>query len=144
MNEHLKAWVDSSKKLKIEQMSESLSRGFIQCSMAELEKATMQQGFYDDPWIKMISGRAEAIGLVISDYAKLFVRIMSENPGDIVMHLVLLRAQVRGEVTMENIAFIFPNGFLTQESKSKLWDAQKYLNGARDNFLDTLKPEDFH
>ncbi len=139
MKESLKRWVLLSKTLPIEQMSADRSQLFLEATLAEKNRGLLPQDFIQDAYVKLMTKRAEKIGLTISDYVKVFLLQICDTPGSIVIYLALLRSY--GKVaTMNDISFVFPNGFLTRDSMEKLWEAQ-CINGT--NMIDNLSEEDY-
>ncbi len=53
-----------------------------------------------------------------------FLTYLSGKPGTAVMYLAAIQSKY-DELTMENIAYSFPNGFLSEGDLSELWEAQK-------------------
>lgn len=73
---------------------------------------------------KVLDRRSAAIGLVLTEPAKLFLSVLCNSPGEIVMYLYVLR-NADTHHSMVSIADMFKDGFPTQEALSESWEAQK-------------------
>lgn len=95
----------------------------------------------DDFVFSVIKFRAKRYDLTITQSALMFIQYLSSSPAMGVMWVhALKRLEVKtGEkVTMLTLEKTFPNGFPTDEAMSMMWQKQKHLGGAMDNYLDTV------
>jgi hypothetical protein len=94
--------------------------------------------------LKLISKRADFIGLKINAPAMIMLSTMCDTPGEAVMWLYALRyhqartphLQQNG-VTLEDFSRLLISGWPSDAQLEALWDAQK-IGGV--NLLDTLNP----
>lgn len=132
-------------------MSETISRVFMNVVMLELANdangvahmVEETKGYF--PY-QVLTKRAEFVGLDLSEPAKIFLCCLSNSPGTLVMYVYALRYwQLTNDgqpVTASSLASTFPMGFLTDQSLSEMWDAQKVeLEDRTMNLLDTLSKE---
>jgi hypothetical protein len=140
---HFRIWLQEFKDLKVGKLSDDLSITFIQCSILE-EK---DHDFLEDVVEKMkieikeflsIYTISKNIKLNLSPYVILFLIILSNNIGTLIMYLYYIKGTITNEdlFTLKDLAFLFPTGFPLKDELQRCWDFQK-----RDglNLLDQLE-----
>jgi hypothetical protein len=136
-------WAEEFLKCKGVPMSETLSKAFISLTMREMQTVSEDiPEIHEQLGYKILDSRATAIGLELTQNVKYLLTMLCDRPGTIVMYAYALRyAQVSRElekITMQQIANLFPMGFLNNDDLHTMWDLQKVeeLKGA--NMLDRL------
>lgn len=141
LKQKFEEWCDKFKSSKKELMSEDLASLFMNLLIMESQNKKI-----DDipPELKfsydVTKSRAEFIGLEINQLVIFLICFISNGiPGRIVMYLYFLRYnQIKnktGQITVSQLAYIFPMGFVTEDEINMLWDEQKW-NGI--NMLDII------
>lgn len=89
---------------------------------------------------KVTQKRADLYQLKYTVPMLAFVCTMCDTPCKAVMwvHALKRLEQKKGLVTLGVLVQAFPMGFPTSEALYKMWEAQKGLNGTKDNYLDTV------
>ena len=91
---------------------------------------------------QVLQKRSQLLNLKITTQALAFVCVICNSPGDAVMWAHVLRKMQRDtlmEVSLETITSYFPYGLPTTEARAVMWEAQKGLGGAPDNYLDLVQ-----
>ena len=136
----LNKWVADFRAQPISQMSKEDSSLFINLMFREMQNQTTDLAeLANDFGFKVLCSRAEHFGLDLSPATKVFLRILANSPGSIVMYLVVLRS-IDNSFNLTKLAETFPHGFPTEESLSKMWDAQKSRTGFGGNCVDAIDP----
>lgn len=153
------SWVESFMNFSGSQpMSEKQTHGFLAMFLAEKDSQEKQNDFEQYVqnrleeesfgW-RVIQAHSTRFGLDLTVYVKLFILELAESPGTIVMYLAVLN-WIRlnnglQKITMDNLAEIFPLGFVKPEHLETLWDNQKIPPAVRreknyktDNYLDII------
>lgn len=143
-------WTDKflalGKSSDIQRMTGKQTQAFISMDFLERDKVA-QQGMVADlkdhfGW-NVIQKRADFYKLKYTIPMLAFVCTLCDSPGKAVMWVhALKRLELKQGVTvnMEVLAHAFPMGFPTDAALHKLWDEQKGLGEAKDNYLDTVAP----
>jgi hypothetical protein len=124
-------WCDLFKGLKVEQMSDDLTHLMVACMMGGINQESMNDLFM----YQVVTGRADAIGLVMDQKLKNFMACLCQSPGDSTMYLSFLRNEGT-HMSMEQFAELLPNGYPTRDEMEILWDAQKDKDAPMGNALD--------
>lgn len=135
-------WADNFLNQPTTPLNDKDSRFFMLLVMEEQKEnsALTHADFAQDPFLQLVSKRAEHLGLHLSAPATLFLaHITRGNPGNAVMYLSTIRSRF-SEVSMTNLAQLFPKGWPNEDALSKMWDEQKgFKHGEKvDNCLDFL------
>lgn len=145
-----KDWTDKflalGKSKDILPMTNKQVETFISMDFLERDK-TAQAGVLDDlknnfGW-NVIQKRADLYKLKYSVPMLVFVCTLCDSPGKAVMWvhaLKRLEQKLGREVGMTELAHAFPMGFPIDPALHALWEAQKAIGGAKDNYLDTVAP----
>lgn len=108
-------------------------------STAEME-ASLEKDFL----FNVLKKRADLYKLDYSIPALVFVAFLCQGrPGTAVMWvhaMVRLQQKIKDKITLHALAVAFPVGFPVESTLQQLWDAQKHIGGAADNYLDTVSP----
>lgn len=129
-------WATEFRGRKNSPMSVEMTQTFFVLSLADVRREERHVPELENSFMyRLISSRAEYIGLTLTEPAKAFLTILCESAGTAVMYLYVLRS-VAPAVNMTQIAETFPIGFLVEESLSEAWGAQKLEDG--NNGLDCL------
>ena len=149
--EALAAWADWYKTFmgsKTQPMTKDVSMIFIGSMMLELQGQVQKDPELSTFFVyKLLDKRAEFCGLDISEPAKEVLCAISGNPGTVVMYLYALRywqlTNYNKQITLAQLAEIFPIGFPTEDALHTAWDAQKVADGRgiKINLLDSLPAE---
>ena len=151
MNEHeaqLNSWYELFERkiaLSSEPMADDVSHLFIALCLGENKKRfTVPDELTDSFLFKMLTKRAEFIGVRLHQSTAFFLSCICSTPGDAVMYLTFLRMYMHKQnasdafVDMHRLTHIFPIGFLSKAALDELWIFQK-VEGA--NLLDMVKFE---
>lgn len=140
-------WADKFLSLKgdeIQPMTPLQSQAFISMNFVERD-ATASKGIEGDLnkdfLYQVMAKRAEYYGLKYTVPLLAFVRYLCNSPGTGVMWVhALKRLEIKNgkQVDIEALSHAFPVGFPTDAALSTLWNAQKGIGGAVDNYLDTV------
>lgn len=131
------------KKLQHHAMTEQIAEAFMQCVLIEKSEGRIDILEEEKPHLfKIIEKRLEVIfEYTMSDELKMFITILCETPGKIVMYLWYLQYVSKKNriqhFTCENFASIFPNGFPCEKDLKQLWDEQK-INAEEIYYTDNL------
>lgn len=121
-------------------MDEETSMMMIQLLM--IPKDTFKIPDAEKPFlVRVIEGRLSVFSYQITDMRLLlFLAVISETPGTAIMYLTYLQywcnKQRRTEVDLDTLCEVFPTGFLSEESLTRIWDGQKVGGEGSDNLLD--------
>lgn len=143
------SWGEEFFKREQVEMSTSLSHAFFHCTLLEskLSSVDILSGMKDSFEVLLIQKRAEALGLSINDPATCFFTMLCRTPGEVTMYISALKYfldknpvgnKEDTEITMANIAFAFPQGFLSQKDIEEMWDKQKERECPCGNLLDMI------
>lgn len=130
----------------INPMTVEQSKAFISMNFLERDRQAwvgLQADLSKDFLWNVLQKRADVYKLKYTVPMLAFVRFITDSPGKAVMWvhaLKRLEQNIKGEVSMTTLAYAFPIGFPTDAALSKLWDEQKGIGGAVDNYLDTVTP----
>lgn len=143
-------WTDKflalGKAQNVQPMTVDQSKAFINMNFLERDEQSakgLAAAMSNDFLWQVISKRADLYKLKYTVPMLVFVRFLCSNPGTAVMWVhALKRLELKQGVTvnMEVLAHAFPMGFPTDAALHKLWDEQKGLGEAKDNYLDTVAP----
>lgn len=137
-------FLDLGKSNDVKPMAIEQSKAFISMNFLERDEqgakglaADLSKDFL---W-NVIQKRADLYKLKYTIPMLVFVRFLCTTPGTAVMwvHALLrLQQKTKEKITTTSLAVAFPVGFPTEDTLQKLWDAQKGIGGAKDNYLDTV------
>lgn len=148
LKEKFESWAKEFMEIKNSEMDESTTRAFVQ--LLELEKlepdtSPIPKELAEEGGYRVAKGRAEALGLRINDKALLMIACLAHNPSTTVMYLsALLWVQHTKQylrIGMNELGWVFPDGFLSEEDLHTMWLKQKYVDpmSKREiNFLDWI------
>lgn len=122
-------------------MTQDESKIFFACTMNEKEKFPIPES--ELPFgFKVGKSRAETVGIKTNDWVIMAFTSWCSGPGEIVLYCQAISQNMseKGlkEFTMTDLAYLFPNGPVTEEAYYKAWDAQK-VDGV--SLVDTADPE---
>lgn len=130
------------KPMVIEQSKAFISMNFLERD-EQATKGALSEIRADFLW-NVMEKRAQLYKLNCTIPMLMFVRFLCDSPGKGVMWVHALKRLEQktptGKVTMETLAHAFPVGFPTDAALQKLWDEQKGLGDAVDNYLDMVAP----
>ena len=133
----IKTWASKFRSLGTQEMSREDTSTFLKLMM---DSSTIKPPGLDSHFgFQVTYNRALSLFSEVSWQAAAWIATITDRPGAAVMYLYAIRDRYP-KLTMNTIAYSFPNGFLTDESLSEMWEAQK-IGGA--NYLDSLTKEDF-
>lgn len=142
------AWTDKFLSLKgdqVQPMRPMQSQAFISMTFVERDETAckgLEGDLNKDFLYQVMAKRAEYYGLKYTVPLLAFVRYLCNSPGVWVMWIhALKRLEIKNggkTVNIEALAHAFPVGFPTDAALSTLWNEQKGLDGAVDNYLDTV------
>jgi len=144
------AWAESFLSSKTELMSKPLSDLFLAAYLNDGSPSLCDSltGLFQ---YKLLTERVRFLGGKLSPGALVICIYLSSSPGEVVMWAYVLRylqhKKSLDAVSVEDMAYAFPNGFPLKEELERLWDEQKgyFLNiPGVDNFLDTVDSSIFH
>lgn len=136
MSFNMKSWSDRFYRAPKRLMTETE----VGALMAFYSDTEVPDEIKQDFGFKLISSRAEHIGLHLTDCLKVLLMVITEcNPGSIVMYLYAIRSRTESCSQHQFCAELFPNGFLTSKAMEECWMTQK-VGGA--NGLDMHSFED--
>lgn len=132
-----KAWVAEFQRKPVEPMTKETTTAFLSLLMSEEFKKEIDDEIKKTFLYRIIDSRADHIGLKLTDQLKTFLMFATKSPGSAVMYLYVLRSKSEN-MTMQDLAILFPMGFPSDDSLQEMWDLQKgYVNGETvDNCLD--------
>lgn len=133
----LRAWTEEFISKANTPMNQDVSYMFMQMLLSEDSQSFTTEPVKNEFLFQMIEKRAEHIGLELSNPAKVFLMILTRSPGTAVMYLYAIRSKVN-KANMQDLANIFPMGYLSETELQKMWDKQKgyNCNVKADNCLD--------
>lgn len=139
--DRVKMWFTDFASSKVESMSITLSIIFLEISLIEaIGKEYPPIKEEDQPYpYRVVESITNRIQLELTTGAKLFLSGLAKSPGEAVMYLSYLKYKQQENKRifgMKELSWLFPEGFLTTEELSRLWDKQKY-DGK--NMLDLLE-----
>lgn len=130
-------WCNLFCKAKKEEMDESLTKAFLALCFFENMRKDPPPEIQESFLYQIAEKRSEFIGLKMGKVAIAFLSALCGTPGEIVMYLYYLKSiYIEREISMHELAKVFPYGFPTREEIEKLWDAQKVPE--LDNLLDHI------
>lgn len=121
---NMQYWANEFISKAKEPMNKQMSHIFLQMMMAEGENNFSLEQLKGEFMYQIIDKRAEYIGLQLSEPVKVFLMFMTRSPGTAVMYLYALRTKVK-KANMQNLAEIFPMGYLNELDLETMWDKQK-------------------
>lgn len=125
-----KAWCAEFKKAEKEEMSLELTEIYLRLLL--MERRNIPVAPPEKTSIDFIDSRIKWQKLKITEIAKMFILCLCVNFADTVMYLSYLSTITPSEgevITLKDITFAFPQGFLTREALIKMWKLQKLENG---------------
>lgn len=133
----LNAWTKEFVSKANTPMNQDLSYMFMNMLMSENNENFTIEPVKNEFMFQMIEKRAEYIGLELSNPAKVFLMVLTRSPGTAVMYLYAIRSKVT-KANMQDLANIFPMGYLNETELETMWDKQKGYNcdEKADNCLD--------
>lgn len=133
----LRAWTEEFISKANTPMNQDVSYMFMQMLLSEDSQSFTTEPVKNEFLFQMIEKRAEHIGLELSNPAKVFLMLLTRSPGTAVMYLYAIRSKVN-KANMQDLANIFPMGYLSESELQKMWDKQKgyNCNVKADNCLD--------
>lgn len=135
----IKQWAEEFRSLGKQEMDTETTRIFMNLTMDSSGPDGKPPLLETHFGFQVTFNRAISIFSKVDWQAAAFIAILTDRPGAAVMYLYAIRVFYK-ELTMANIAFSFPTGFLSEENLSIMWEKQKI--GGR-NYLDTLTEDDF-
>lgn len=145
MTFNVKEWAEEFFKQPVEHMAPDVATAFMAMVIAEVENSEdhKRQAVIEQQFLyQVVEAKCAKHNLSMTKYAKMFMFALVRNPAEVTMYVVALRASKKANtVTMERLGWLFPNGFLTEQSMSNMWDKQKYKpqpGCIGDNSLDLL------
>lgn len=127
-------------------MSKEQTHAFASLCMLETsgsDTTQLEKDLSKDFLFQVLKSRADAYKLDYSIPLMVFIAILSAGrPGTAVMWVhALLRLQqtTKQKVTLTSLAVAYPVGFPTEATLQEMWDSQKGIGGAVDNYLDTVR-----
>lgn len=138
-------WATQTLALPTEPMSKELSRAYLTFYMMEVaghETADLQDQLEDDPLYRMLSNRLQVLGVVDTPVTTiaLLMYLSKGSPGNAVIYCNLvahIRLTKGIPVNITVLTEFFGLGFLSDQSLSKAWDAQKSPSRSH-NMLDLV------
>lgn len=133
----LRAWTEEFISKANTPMNQDVSYMFMQMLLSEDNQSFTIEPVKNEFLFQMIEKRAEHIGLELSNPSKVFLMMLTRSPGTAVMYLYAIRSKVN-KANMQDLANIFPMGYLSETELGKMWDKQKgyNCNVKADNCLD--------
>lgn len=133
----MQSWASEFVSKATQPLDKMANNVFNQMIIAEGESAFSLEQLKNEFMYQIIDKRAQYIGLEMSEPAKVFLMFMSRNPGSAVMYLYAIRTYMK-RVTMQDLARVFPMGYLNESSLEEMWDKQKgyFCDEKIDNCLD--------
>ena len=138
-------WCEEFYQKPVTEMSREVSEMFLEIVVAEgsghdnpeAYKEIEQQFSY-----RVLEAKCQKYNLALNKYVKLFLFTLCNSPGEITMYTVALRHKQHGDtpIDMQQLAYLFPMGFLTDKALSDMWALQKnpLPNACIDNCLDVI------
>lgn len=148
MFEQFEKWCqlfETKKKTSTVPLPETVARSYLMATFFDMKepKPVLPDEVKNEFAYKLVVGRAKFLNLNVTDGVVLFLSVAVRSPGDAVMLLSYLKwksvQQNYSVIDMEQFAFIFPLGMLSEKAMSDLWDAQKITRSEgmlNDNLLD--------
>lgn len=125
-------WAETFFAEKQQPMSEELTEILMSILILEMKGADLEEipiELENDAGFMLTHKRAKFIKLNLTTTATIFLSMLERNPGSIVMYLYALKYnQLKyssEKYSLSDITSIFPMGFLSEESLSKMWALQK-------------------
>ena len=130
-----KIWIEDFKKAECEPMGD-VGEIFFRCSLNEMYGYEFPKDVQPPFLYELIKKRCEFVRLKSTPWACLFLAALAKRPGTAVMYIYYLKA-IECDLTMDNLAKVFPIGFPKESELEILWDLQKTKD--HQNMLDSME-----